>query len=66
MMTTFTVETKLQKILENREITLALVPWGKGFRNVALLKGKKYQYTRGKTINKTLEKKNLIYIGNQS
>jgi hypothetical protein len=57
MMANVSLDTKLQILVKLGEITLQNVAWGKSSRNVALIKGKKYQYTVGKPINKTLEKK---------
>ena len=50
----------LNYLLGNEAIKQEKVKWGKGFRNVMIIGGKKYQYREGGNINNNLEKKIII------
>jgi len=53
---------KLKQLLDNGTVKQERVAWGRGFRNVIIINGKRYQYS-GKHISKLLENKiSLLYI----
>ena len=62
-MTHPSVQNALDYLLAYGEAVQATVPWGKGYRNVIITQGKKYQYKLNKNINKNLRNKIVpLYI----
>ena len=47
---------KLNSLINNGTIKKERVAWGRGFRDVVIINGKRYQYS-GKSISKLLENK---------
>ena len=57
-----TTADKLNSLIDNGTITKERVAWGRGFRDVVIINGKRYQYS-GKSISKLLENKiTSLYI----
>ena len=52
----YNAKTKLDILLKEGVVNVVKVSWGRGFRNVVVIDGKKYQYS-GKSISKILQKK---------
>ena len=58
-----TPEQVLQSLLDAGEVSQANVKWGKGYRDVIIVKGSKYPYKAGGPINKIIRKKIIpLYI----